>query len=68
MRHIIVGYNDINAYPTGGIEGGTIAIVCTGKGYLPWHSSEGICTMADFFYSEDYDGTLVSPTTVVRTN
>ena len=50
------------------VEAGAIAIVCTGKGYLPWYSSEGICTMAEFFYSEDCDGTLVSPTAVVTTN
>ena len=67
-KDIIVGYKDIDAYPMGGIKKEDIAIVCTGKGYLPWYSAEGICTMVEIFYSANCDGTLISPTNMVGTN
>ena len=52
----------------GGVEKDEVAIVCTGKGYLPWYSSEGVCTMVEVFYSAECDGTPISPTSVVATN
>ena len=68
MKDLIIGYKDIDAYPMGGIKKEDIAIVCTGKGYLPWYSTEGLCTMVEIFYSENCDGTLISPTNIVATN
>ena len=50
------------------IKKDTVAIICTCKGYLPWYSSEGICTMVLILYSANCDGTLISPTSIVRAN
>ena len=68
LKHIIVGYKDIPDYPIGGVGKDAVAIVCTGKGYLPWYSTEGICIMVEVLYSMDCDGTLVSPTNMVTSN
>ena len=68
LRHIIAGYKDTPDYPIGGVEKDAVAIVCTGKGYLPWYSSEGTCVMVEVLYSADCGGTLVSPTNMVTSN
>ena len=65
IRSIIHGYVDIEPYPIGGVKVDDIAIVCTGKGYLPWLSKEGVCTMVPILFSKEVDGTIVSPTTIV---
>ena len=65
IRSIIHGYVDIEPYPIGGVKADDIAIVCTGKGYLPWLSKEGVCTMVPILFSKEVDGTIVSPTTIV---
>ena len=66
--HIIVGYKDIPDYPIGGVEKDAVAIVCTGKEYLPWYSSKGTCVMVKVLYSAGCDGTLVSPTNMVSSS
>ena len=68
IKYLIVGYKDIDAYPIVGIKKEDIVIVCTGKGYLSWYSTEGLCTMVEVFYSANCDGTLISPTNIVSTN
>lgn len=53
LKHIIVGYEDIPDYPIGGVKMDAVAIVCKGKGYLTWYSSEGTCVLVEVQYSTD---------------
>ena len=65
---IMENYTAIDPYPIGGVEKDEIAIVCTGKGDIPWYSKEGHKIMVECLYSADCDGTIISPTAVVKNN
>ena len=65
-KGIMESYEDIEPFPIGGVKADDIAIVCTGRGFLPWISMEGICTMVETLYCVEVDGIIVSPTTVVQ--
>ena len=66
IKSIIHNYVDIDPYPIGGVKADEVAIRCTGKGDLPWMSKEGVCLMIPILFSEEVEGTIVSPTTVVQ--
>ena len=40
-------YTDIESFPIEGVKADKIAIVCTGKGMLPWLSREEKYTMIE---------------------
>ena len=65
IKSIIHDYVDIEPYPIGGVKADDVAIICTGKGYLPWLSKEGVLSMVPILYCKEVDGTIVSPTTIV---
>ena len=67
-NHLLINYKDISPYPIGGIEADEVAIICTGKGQIPWYSKKGHLNMADCLYSKECDGTIVTPTAVVESN
>ena len=56
----------IKDYPMGGCNKDDIAITCTAKGKLTLHGLDGSSILVEAFYSSQVDGTIVSPTTVVR--
>lgn len=49
-----------------GVEKNQVAIACTGKSRIPWYSAEGHRIMVDIFYSENCNGTIITPTNVVK--
>ena len=59
-------YEDIAPFPIGGVKADDLAIVCTGKGLLPWLSIEGKITIVEILYCEKVEGTIILPTTIVR--
>ena len=56
----------IDSFPIGGVKADDVAIVCTGKGTLPWMSLEGNLILVETLYSKEVDDTILSPTTVVQ--
>ena len=67
-KSIMVNFQEIAPYAVGGVEKEEVAIVCTGKAFIPWYSEEGILNMVECLYSSQCDGTLISPTNVVDSN
>ena len=67
-KECLYAYNTIEPYPIGGVKADEVAIVCTGQGLLPWESTEGNIIMVRTMYSEEVEGTIISPTTVVQQN
>ena len=65
-KHLLVAYDDIEPYPIGGVKAEDVAIMCIGKGLLPWLSKEGKFTMVETLYGADVDGSSISPTTVIQ--
>ena len=63
---IIVDYTTIEPYQIGGVEKDEVAITCTGKGYIPWYSTEGHEIMVKCYYSAECDGIIFSPTAIVK--
>ena len=56
----------IEPYPMGGCNKDEIAITCTAKGLLPIPTTDGDQLNLEAYYSKDVDGTIISPTTIVR--
>ena len=56
----------IKDYPMGGCNKDNIAITCTAKGKLTLQGLDGSTILVEAYYSSQVDGTIVSPTTVVR--
>ena len=40
-KKLLIDFKEIEPYPIQGVEENTVAIHCTGVGYLPWHSDNG---------------------------
>ena len=59
----------IDPLPMGGCnKTDDVAIVCTAMGKLPITSTDGNILLATAYYSAEVDGTIISPTTLVRQN
>ena len=56
----------IEPYPMGGCNKDEIAITCTAKGILLLPTTDGDTLHLETYYSKDVDGTIISPTTIVR--
>ena len=56
----------IKDYPMGGCNKEDIAIVCTAKGLLKLTDTHGNTIRVECYFSKDVDGTIVSPTAIVR--
>ena len=67
-KSILENYTTIDPYPIGGVEKEEVSVVCTGTGYIPWISAEDNKIMIQCLYSEECDGTIISPTAVVKCN
>ena len=65
-KDILVDYTDIKSFPIGEVKADKIAIVCTGKGMLPWLSKESKWMMIKTLYCAEVDWTIVPPTTIVQ--
>lgn len=66
IKSCIHAYEDVEPFPIGGVKADDVAIICTGKGLLPWLSKEGKLTMVEMLYCTDVEGTIISLTTVVQ--
>ena len=67
-KELLYQYQSIQPYPIGGVKAYGVAIVCTGKGLLPWKTNEGTILMIQTLYCKEIDGTIISPTTIVEQN
>jgi dUTP pyrophosphatase len=56
----------IKDYPMGGCNKEEVAITCTAKGKLKLYDKNNNMIRVDAYYSKDVDGTIVSPTTIIR--
>lgn len=56
----------IHNYPMSGCNKEDVAIICTAKGQLTLHSDNGNTLKVTCYYSKDVDGTIVSPTAIIR--
>ena len=55
----------INNYPMGGCNKDAIALICTAKGQLTLQDEHGQKLQVECYYSQDVDGTIVSPTAII---
>ena len=65
-KSCIHAYEDIAPFHIGQVKADDMAIVCTGKGLLPWLSIEGKITLVEILYCVEMEGTIISSTTIVR--
>ena len=64
-RSLLLQYEIIPSYPIGGVHADELDIECTGKGIIPWTSSNGKQHLIETLYCKDVEGTIISPTTLV---
>ena len=64
-KHLLSKYQQTQTYNIYGVTKDEIALQCTGKGYLPWHSDNGDILYIPCYYSSDAAETIISPTDVV---
>ena len=65
-KNMLIGYQSIDPYPIGGVnEENGPAILCTGKGYIPWRSNTGEIVLIRSYYCAQVAGTIISPTDIV---
>ena len=64
-KKLLIDFKEIDPYPIQGVEENTVAIHCTGIGYLPWHSDNGETILIPCYYSPDVSGTIISPTDII---
>ena len=63
-KDILVHYEPIDDYAINGVKDGEPAIVCIGKGYLPWRANTGEIILIRCFYCPNASGTIISPSDV----
>ena len=64
--HLLHNVTFIENYPMGGCSKDEVAITCTAKGKLELRGLHGETIWVEAYYSKEVDGTIVSPTTIVR--
>ena len=60
----ILLYRDIDPYSVGGVQKDDPAIICTGKGYIPWECKSGENLLVPIYYCAEADGTIISPNSI----
>ena len=63
---ILDNLQHIQNYPMGGCNKDDVAIVCTAKGMLTLTDTDGRTLRVLAYYSKEVDGTIVSPTAIIR--
>jgi deoxyuridine 5'-triphosphate nucleotidohydrolase len=63
-KDLLVHYETIADYGINGVKEGEAAIVCTGRGYLPWRADSGEIILIRCLYCADVSGTIISPSDV----
>jgi hypothetical protein len=63
-KDILLYYTDIEDYAINGVKDGEPAIVCTGKGYVPWRAKSGEIILIRCLYCPKASGTIISPSNV----
>jgi len=61
-------YQSTQTYNIYGVTKDEIALQCTGKGYLPWHSDNGDILYIPCYYSPHAAETIISPTDVIMSH
>ena len=56
----------IHDYPMGGCNKDNVAITCTAKGIMKLADTDGSIIRVTAYYSKEVDGTIVSPTAIIR--
>jgi deoxyuridine 5'-triphosphate nucleotidohydrolase len=63
-KNILLHYEDIEDYAINGVKDGEPAIICTGKGYVPWRAKSGEIILFRCLYCPDASGTIISPSDI----
>ena len=60
-KDAILLYTDIKPYAVSGVQKDDPAIICTGKGYIPWQCRTGEQLLVPIYFCNEADGTIISP-------
>jgi hypothetical protein len=63
-KDLLIHYEDIEDYAIGGVKEGEPAIICTGKGYIPWRANSGEIILIRSLYCPHASGTILSPSDI----
>jgi hypothetical protein len=63
-KDLLLHYENIDDYGINGVKEGEAAIVCTGRGFLPWRANSGEIILIRCLYCADASGTIISPSDV----
>jgi hypothetical protein len=63
-KDLLLHYETIPDYAINGVKEGEPAIICIGKGYIPWRSNSGEIILVRCFYCPQASGTILSPSDI----
>jgi hypothetical protein len=63
-KDILLHFETIEDYAINGVKDGEPAIVCTGKGYIPWRANNGEMILVRCLYCPNASGTILSPSDI----
>jgi hypothetical protein len=63
-KSLLVHFEEISDYGINGVKEGEAAIVCTGRGFIPWRANSGEIILIRCLYCAEASGTIISPSDV----
>jgi hypothetical protein len=63
-KDLLLHFEDIPDYAINGVKEGEPAIVCTGRGFIPWRSNTGEIILVRSLYCPQASGTILSPSDI----
>lgn len=63
-KQILLHYEKIKDYAINGVKEGEPAIICIGKGYIPWRANNGEMILIRCLYCPNASGTILSPSDI----
>jgi hypothetical protein len=61
-KSLLIHFKEISDYGINGVKEGEAAIICTGRGFLPWRANSGeIILIRCLYWCADASGTIISP-------
>ena len=63
-KDLLLHFEEIANYGINGVKEGEAAIVCTGRGFLPWRANSGEIILIRCLYCAEASGTILSPSDV----
>jgi dUTP pyrophosphatase len=63
-KDLLLHFETITNYGINGVKEGEAAIICTGRGFLPWRANSGEIILIRCLYCAEASGTILSPSDI----